>query len=230
LQRIARHCASYTSTLRQSLVVEHGDKLSRGSKRTLDPERNVGDHMRLHLKLTIAEQLEENSLGQFNVGRVKAYNRRQSKSRQKVRSAESPGVWRCSAGQQEPGVVLHRGVYQVKKKRLCARCLVGVIDQERVGAGAGIEALFVPPFPGDPDGGGGARPDRSEMAFSRAFRSDEHQHSTGPVRPKLDCFQRVEVGRRREKIFAREAWRMRPAKCQLPRRRHHWLSGSELPR
>ena len=33
---------------------------------------------------------------------------------------ESPGVRRCPAGQHEPGIVLHRGVYQVKKKRLCA--------------------------------------------------------------------------------------------------------------
>jgi hypothetical protein len=61
--------------LRQSFVVEHGDKLSRGSKRTFDPERDVCDYMRLHLKLAIAEQLEQNSLGQLNVGRGKAYNR-----------------------------------------------------------------------------------------------------------------------------------------------------------
>ena len=94
-QSVARHCASYTSTLRQSFVVEHGDKLSRRSERTLDPERNVGDHMRLHLKLAIAEQLEENRLGQLDVGRGKAYDRRQSKSRQKVGSVEPPGVRRC---------------------------------------------------------------------------------------------------------------------------------------
>ena len=75
-QRVARHRASYTSTLRQSFVVEHRDKLPRRSKRALDPQRNVGDHMRLHLKLAIAEQLEENGLGQFSVGRGKAYNRR----------------------------------------------------------------------------------------------------------------------------------------------------------
>ena len=72
----ACHRARYTSTLRQSFIVEHGDKLSRGSKRTLDPERDVGDKMRFHLKLPIAEQLEQNSLRQLNVGRGKAYNRR----------------------------------------------------------------------------------------------------------------------------------------------------------
>jgi hypothetical protein len=62
--------------LRQSFIVEHCDKLARGSKRALDPERNVSNYIRLHLKLPIAEQLEENSLGQLNVGRGKAYKRR----------------------------------------------------------------------------------------------------------------------------------------------------------
>jgi hypothetical protein len=73
-QSRACHRARYTSTLRQSFVVKHGDKLSRGSKRTFDPERDVGDYMRFHLKLPIVEQLEQNSLGQLNVGRGKAYN------------------------------------------------------------------------------------------------------------------------------------------------------------
>ena len=68
-ERIARHRASYTSTLSQTLAVKRSDKLSRGSKRTLDPERNVGDNVRLNLELAIAEQLEENRLGQLDVRR-----------------------------------------------------------------------------------------------------------------------------------------------------------------
>ena len=67
-------CELYVD-LASKLHVEHGDKLARGAKRTLDPQRNVGDHMRLDLKLAIAEQFEENRLGQFNVGRSKAYDR-----------------------------------------------------------------------------------------------------------------------------------------------------------
>src|ERR1700729_942012 len=97
-QSVARHCASYTSTLRQSFIVEHLDKLSRGSKRTLDPQRNVGDHMGLHLKLAIAEQLVEDLLGQLDVGRGEARNGRQSDSRQKVGSVETPGVRRGAGG------------------------------------------------------------------------------------------------------------------------------------
>ena len=62
-ESIARHRASYTPALRQTLAVKRSDKLSRSSERTLDPERDIGDNVRVYQELAIAEQLEEYRFG-----------------------------------------------------------------------------------------------------------------------------------------------------------------------
>ena len=186
--------------------------------------------MGLDLELAIAEQLEENRLGQFDIRGGKPHHRRQSKSRQQVGSVESPGVRHRATGQQQPYVVLERHIDEVKKQRFRLRGPVCVLEQHRIRATAGLDALIVQGLPTERDRAGHASPDRSKMAFSRAFRPHEGQHSTPPLRPKLNRAQSLAVRWRGEKIFAREAWRVRPAKSQLARRRNHQRSGFERPR
>ena len=112
----------------------------RGSQRTLDSQRNVGNHMGLDLKLAIAEQLEENRLGQFDIRGGKPHHRRQSKSRQQVGSVESPGVRRCATGQQQPHVVLERHIHEVKKQRFRLRGAICILEQYRMRASADLDA------------------------------------------------------------------------------------------
>src|ERR1700722_2930615 len=118
----------------------------------------------------------------------------------------------------------------MKKKGFGAACLVGVFDQHRASFRTRLEAPFVQLLPGQAECAGGCGPDRSEVALSGSLRAHKHQDSDSPVRPLIDCGQRLEVGWRWQKILTRETGRMRPAKRQLARRRHHGLADSELPR
>ena len=63
MKRLAGHRPGYTSTLRQSLVVEPCDEFSRGSEGALDPQRDIGNYVGLNLKLTVVEHLEYDCLG-----------------------------------------------------------------------------------------------------------------------------------------------------------------------
>src|ERR1700733_10309791 len=118
----------------------------------------------------------------------------------------------------------------MKKKGLSAACLVVIFDQHRASFRTSQEARFIQLLPGEAERAGGSGPDRSEVALSGSLRSDKHQHSDSPVRPLINCSQRVQIGWRRQKILTRETRRMRPAKRQLARPRHHGLSDAELPR
>ena len=211
-QCVVCHGAGYAPTLCQCFAIEHGDDLSRGSERSFNSQSNIRDDMGLDLKLTIAEELEQNRFGQFGIRGSKPHDWRQSEARQKIWGFEPPGVRRCAAGQQHPNVVLESHVYDVKKKSLGFRSAIGVFKQHGECPSACLDAPFVQRLSTERNSPRHSRPNRSKVAFSSAFRSDNHQHSTRPFRPELNCAQRLSIGGRDEKILPCEAWRMRPAK------------------
>jgi len=139
-------------------------------------------------------------------------DRGQSEPRQKIRGFEPPGVRRRTTGQQHPNIVLESHVHDVKKRGLGFDSAIGVFKHHSVRLGACFDALFVQRLASERNSPGHSCPNRCKVAFSSAFRSDNRQHSTRPVRPELNCAERLPIGGRGEKILSREAWRMGPAK------------------
>ena len=205
---------------------------SRDSKRAFDSQSNVGDHVGLDLKLAIAEQLEEHCLGQFDIRRGEPRDRRQSESRQQVRCFEPPGVRRraatskaairrsgepCSLGEKRALPIARRG----RRPRSARHAALERRPRRSRSFSASPRSVMAPAAP-------------AQIVPRWLFPAPSGPTMTN-IRPaqfgqSSIAFSASRLDGAGEKIFARETWRMRPAKCQLARRRNHRLSGSERPR
>ena len=121
-----------------------------GPERALDPRRDIGDDARLDLQLAIAEQLEQHGLGQLDVRRLEAHDRRQPQSRQNVRDLQSPGVGTLAGRQEDRCVRLKRRVDEVEQSLLPVADPIGILDQQGAALERSLERSPRPDFRREP--------------------------------------------------------------------------------
>ena len=128
-------------------------------------------------------------------------------------------------GEQQRRALLAGEVEEVKQRTLVSG-RGGILDNERPGRERMRQLGRAERTAGNDARSRRPRPDRREMGFSGALRSDQGDGIRGPVRPALDQAERGFVARSGEKIIARVAFSVIERERELTRAKGHGASST----